>query len=78
MTIIFKSLPDQLFSSLCDFVLTHSSEEHQFTICIESKLVSRHSAGHYCSDAVSAEHMVWLQQHINVEELFRNNITPNI
>ena len=67
-TIVFKSLPDQLFDSLRDFVLARSSEEHRLTI--------RKPANHYCrasyysnvaSNSLSAEHTVWLQQHVNVE-----------
>jgi len=63
-TIVFKSLPDQLFSSLLDFVLARSSEERRFTIRIEGDSVAR---SYYHSDAVDDEHMEWLQQHVNVE-----------
>ena len=59
-TIIFKTLPDQLFNPLHDFMLPCSSEEHQFTIDIE-----RDNYTH--SNTINARHMAWLQQHINVE-----------
>jgi hypothetical protein len=62
MTIIFKGLPDQLFGSLCNLVVACSSEEHRFTIHIEDDSIT-----YYHPNVVNAEHMDWLQQHVNVE-----------
>jgi hypothetical protein len=53
-------LPDQVFNFLCDFVLAHSLEEHQFTIHIEKNTT------HY-GDVISAEHLEWLRQHVKLE-----------
>jgi hypothetical protein len=64
-TIVFKGLPDELFNSLRDFLLARSSEEHRFTIRIG--VTHGHSASRYHYNAVSAEHMAWLKQHVNVE-----------
>jgi hypothetical protein len=61
-TVVFKSCPDQLFDALRDFVLARSSEDHRFTIRIECEPV-------YRTHALSPEHMVWLQQHANVENV---------
>jgi hypothetical protein len=65
------SLPAPLFDSLRDFVLARSSEEHRLTIRIEGDPVTPYSAVRYHSNshqnAVCAEDMVWLQEHVNVE-----------
>jgi hypothetical protein len=66
-TIVFKSLPDELFDSLRDFVLARSSEERRFTIRIVHHPVTRYSAALHYSNAVSGEHMTWLRQHVNME-----------
>lgn len=58
MTIVFKSLPDQLFDSLRDFVLVRSSDKRRFTIRIETDRDTH---------TLDAKHMVWLQQYTNVE-----------
>ena len=65
-TIVFKrALPDQLFSSLRGFVLARSSEERRLTIRIEHPII--HCLAFFNPNAISAEHMVWLRQHVNVE-----------
>jgi hypothetical protein len=65
-TIVFKrALPDQLFSSLRGFVLARSSEERRLTIRIEHPII--HCLAFFNPNAMSAEHMVWLWQHVNVE-----------
>jgi hypothetical protein len=61
-TIIFKGLPDQLFSSLRYFVLARSSEEHRLTIRVENNLAISYHVG-----SVNAEHMEWLQQHVRLQ-----------
>jgi len=67
-TITFKSFPDQLFEVLRDFVLARSSEDHRFTIRFERDRVI-YDRIIYPPDtvALSAEHMVWLRQHVNVK-----------
>jgi hypothetical protein len=69
---VFKSLPDWLFDSLRDFVLARSSKEHGLTIRIEGNSAAYCFAA-YCgaghTNMVSAEHIVWLQQHVNVERV---------
>ena len=70
-TIVFVSLPPPLFDSLRDFVIARSSEEHRLTIRIEGDPVTSYSAVRYYSNshqnAVCAEDMMWLQEHVNVE-----------
>ena len=63
VTIIFKSLPDQLFDGLRDLVLACLSEDHQFTIHIKYDPIMCY---HYPNWQLSVEHMVWLKQHVNV------------
>jgi hypothetical protein len=62
-TIIFKRLPPELFNSFQIFILARSSEEHRFTICIERD----HPPYYPFPINISAEHLLWLEQHANVE-----------
>ena len=63
-TIVFKSCPDQLFNALRGFVLARSSEDRRFTIRIKRDPAYRNR-----THALSAEHMMWLHQHANVENV---------
>ncbi|KIM86115.1 hypothetical protein PILCRDRAFT_5181 [Piloderma croceum F 1598] len=68
-TVVFRGLPDQLFDAVRDFVLARSSEDHRFTIRIECDPVIHYFNDDYRTLALSTEHMVWLQQHANVERV---------